>query len=304
MVYRIFVEKKPALAHEANGLLNELKNLVGISALRSVRVLNRYDVENIEADLFEQAVRTVFSEPQLDTVTDTLTYAEGATVFAVEPLPGQFDQRADSAAQCIQLQSQGDRPTVRSAKVYVLEGELSEADLAAIKKYVINAVESREASMDKPETLAIEYAIPETVATVEGFISLDAEGLSALLDSLGLAMDLDDLKFLQTYFRDEEKRDPTITEIRVVDTYWSDHCRHTTFSTHIDNVVIDDPAVADAYERYLQNRVEVYGEEKAAKRPQTLMDIATIGAKVLKKRGMLPELDESEEINACSIHVP
>ena len=303
MVYRIFVEKKPALAHEANGLLNELKNLVGISALQSVRVLNRYDVENIEADLFEQAVRTVFSEPQLDTVTDTLTYAEGATVFAVEPLPGQFDQRADSAAQCIQLQSQGDRPTVRSAKVYVLEGELSEADLAAIKKYVINAVESREASMDKPETLAIEYAIPETVATVEGFISLDAEGLSALLDSLGLAMDLDDLKFLQTYFRDEEKRDPTITEIRVVDTYWSDHCRHTTFSTHIDNVVIDDPAVADAYERYLANRVEVYGEEKAAKRPQTLMDIATIATKVLKKRGLLPELDENEEINACSIHV-
>ena len=303
MVYRIFVEKKPALAHEANGLLNELKNLVGISALQSVRVLNRYDVENIEADLFEQAVRTVFSEPQLDTVTDTLTYAEGATVFAVEPLPGQFDQRADSAAQCIQLQSQGDRPTVRSAKVYVLEGELSEADLTAIKKYVINAVESREASMDKPETLAIEYAIPETVATVEGFVSLDAEGLSSLLDSLGLAMDLDDLKFLQTYFRDEEKRDPTITEIRVVDTYWSDHCRHTTFSTHIDNVTIDDPAVADAYERYLANRVEVYGEEKAAKRPQTLMDIATIATKVLKKRGLLPELDENEEINACSIHV-
>ena len=305
MVYRIFVEKKPALAHEANGLLNELKNLVGITALKSVRVLNRYDVENIEADLFEQAVRTVFSEPQLDTVTDTLTYAEGATVFAVEPLPGQFDQRADSAAQCIQLQSQGDRPTVRSAKVYVLEGELSEADITAIKKYVINAVESREASMDKPETLAIEYAIPETVATVEGFISLDAAGLSALLDSLGLAMDLDDLTFLQTYFRDEEKRDPTITEIRVVDTYWSDHCRHTTFSTHIDNVTIDDNcvAVADAYERYLANRVEVYGEEKAAKRPQTLMDIATIATKVLKKRGLLPELDESEEINACSIHV-
>ena len=303
MVYRIFVEKKPALAHEANGLLNELKNLVGITNLESVRLLNRYDVENIDEALFDQAVRTVFSEPQLDTVTDTLTCAEGATVFAVEPLPGQFDQRADSAAQCIQLQSQGDRPTVRSAKVYVLGGALTENDVAAVKKYVINAVESREASMDKPETLAIEYAIPETVATVEGFISLDAAGLSALLDSLGLAMDLDDLKFLQTYFRDEEKRDPTITEIRVVDTYWSDHCRHTTFSTHIDNVTIDDPAVADAYERYLAARVEVYGEEKAAKRPQTLMDIATIATKVLKKRGLLPELDESEEINACSIHV-
>ena len=182
MVYRIFVEKKPALAHEANGLLNELKNLVGITALKSVRVLNRYDVENIEADLFAQAVRTVFSEPQLDTVTDTLTYAEGATVFAVEPLPGQFDQRADSAAQCIQLQSQGDRPTVRSAKVYVLEGELSADDLTAIKKYVINAVESREASLDKPETLAVEYATPDSVATVEGFIKLDEEGLKALLD--------------------------------------------------------------------------------------------------------------------------
>ncbi len=303
MVYRVFVEKRPELAHEANGLLNELKNLVGISNLESVRLLNRYDVENIDEALFDQAVRTVFSEPQLDTVTDTLTYAEGDTVFAVEPLPGQFDQRADSAAQCIQLQSQGDRPTVRSAKVYILGGALTEDDVAAIKKYVINAVESREASMDKPETLAIEYAIPETVATVTGFISLDEAGLAALLDSLGLAMDLDDLKFLQTYFRDEEKRDPTITEIRVVDTYWSDHCRHTTFSTHIDNVVIDDPAVADAYERYLANRVEVYGEEKAAKRPQTLMDIATIAGKVLKKRGLLPELDESEEINACSIHV-
>ncbi len=303
MVYRIFVEKRPELAHEANGLLNELKNLVGIAGLTSVRLLNRYDVENIEADLFDKAVRTIFSEPQLDTVSDTLTAEEGTVVFAVEPLPGQFDQRADSAAQCIQLQSQGDRPTVRSAKVYVLAGDLSEDDVTAIKKYVINAVESREATLDKPETLAIDYAIPETVATVDGFITLDEKGLADLLDTLGLAMDLDDLKFLQDYFKNEEQRDPTITEIRVVDTYWSDHCRHTTFSTHIDNVVINDPAVAEAYERYLANRVEVYGEEKAAKRPQTLMDIATIAGKVLKKRGLLPELDESEEINACSIHV-
>ncbi len=303
MVYRIYVEKKPALAHEANGLLSELQTHVGISALASVRILNRYDVENIDAALFEQATRTVFSEPQLDDVSDTLSCEEGSIVFAVEPLPGQFDQRADSAAQCIQLQSQGDRPTVRSAKVYILGGKLSDEDIGAIKKYVINAVESREASLEKPETLAVEYAIPTTVATVEGFTALDGKGLSELLDSLGLAMDLDDLKFLQAYFRDDEKRDPTITEIRVVDTYWSDHCRHTTFSTHIDEVVIDDPAVADAYERYLDARVEVYGEEKAAKRPRTLMDIATIAVKVLKKRGQLPELDESEEINACSIHV-
>ena len=303
MVYRVYVEKKAELAHEANGLLAELRGHVGITALESVRLINRYDVENIDADLFEKATRTIFSEPQLDNVTDALTYADGDVMFAVEPLPGQFDQRADSAAQCIQLQSQGDRPTVRSAKVYILGGNLSEADVAAIKKYVINAVESREATLDKPETLAVEYAIPTTVPTVEGFISLDEKGLSDLLDTLGLAMDLDDLKFLQNYFRDEEGRDPTITEIRVVDTYWSDHCRHTTFSTHIDDVVIDDPAVADAYERYLAARVEVYGEEKASKRPQTLMDIATIAGKVLKKRGMLPELDESEEINACSIHV-
>ncbi len=303
MVYRVYVEKKPALAHEAGGLLSELRSHVGITALTSVRLINRYDVENIDADLFDVAVRTIFSEPQLDDVSDALTYGEHDVIFAVEPLPGQFDQRADSAAQCIQLQSQGDRPTVRSAKVYILGGQLTDDDVAAIKQYVINAVESREASLDKPETLAVEYAIPTTVATVEGFISLDGKGLSDLLDSLGLAMDLDDLTFLQAYFRDEEGRDPTITEIRVVDTYWSDHCRHTTFSTHIDDVVIDDPAVADAYERYLAARVEVYGEEKAARRPQTLMDIATIAGKVLKRRGLLPELDESEEINACSIHV-
>ena len=302
MVYRVYVEKKAELAHEANGLLSELKNLVGITALTGVRVINRYDVENIDKALFDKAVRTIFSEPQLDIVTDEVD-AKGGTVFAVEPLPGQFDQRADSAAQCIQLQSQGDRPTVRSAKVYVLEGALTDADVAAVKKFVINAVESREAALEKPETLAIEYAIPSTVATVEGFIALDEKGLADLLDTLGLAMDLDDLKFLQNYFKTEEGRDPTITEIRVVDTYWSDHCRHTTFSTHIDNVKINDPAVQAAYDRYLAARVEVYGEEKAAKRPQTLMDIATIAVKTLKKRGALPELDESEEINACSIHV-
>ncbi len=303
MVYRIFVEKKSELAHEAHALLGEASSFLGVKGLTGVRVINRYDVENIDAELFERAATTVFSEPQLDDISDSLSYAEGDVVFAVEPLPGQFDQRADSAAQCIQLQSQGERPTVRSAKVYILSGELTDEGIAAIKKYVINAVESREASMEKPETLAVEYAIPQTVATVDGFIGLDKSGLADLLDRLGLAMDLDDLTFLQKYFRDEEKRDPTITEIRVVDTYWSDHCRHTTFSTHIDNVKIDDPAVAEAYQRYLDARVEVYGEEKAAARPQTLMDIATIAPKVLKRRGLLPELDESEEINACSIHV-
>ena len=301
MVYRVYVEKKPGQTHEASNLLKEVKDFLQIGALESVRVLNRYDVENIDEKLFSYAVSTVFSEPQVDNVSYDCPV--GSIVFAVEPLPGQFDQRADSAAQCIQILSQGDRPSVRSAKVYVLEGKLSEENLKAIKGYVINAVESREASLEKPETLAVEYAKPETVATVTGFIGMDEKALSELLDTLGLAMDLDDLKFLQNYFRDDEHRDPTITEIRLVDTYWSDHCRHTTFSTHLDDVVIDDPAVQAAYARYLAARVEVYGEEKAAKRPQTLMDIATIGAKTLKKRGLLPELDESEEINACSIHV-
>ena len=301
MVYRVYVEKKPGQTHEANGLKKEIKDFLQINNLTDLRILNRYDVENIEEDLFRYAVNTVFSEPQVDDVSFEIP--QGGVVFAVEPLPGQFDQRADSAAQCIQILSQGERPTVRSAKVYVLEGDLSDADIAAIKKHVINAVESREASLEICDTLAVDYAKPQTVATVDGFIAMDEAALAALLDKLGLAMDLDDLKFLQNYFRDDEGRDPTITEIRVVDTYWSDHCRHTTFSTHIDDVKIDDPAVQAAYERYLAARVEVYGQEKADARPQTLMDIATIGAKVLKKRGLLPELDESEEINACSIHV-
>ena len=301
MVYRVYVEKKQGQTHEADGLLREIRDFLQISALESVRVLNRYDAENIEKSLFDYAVNTVFSEPQVDNVSYEVP--AGQVVFAVEPLPGQYDQRADSAAQCIQIISQGNRPTVRTAKVYVLAGSLTEENIAAIKKHVINAVESREASLEMPGTLAVEYATPETVATVEGFTAMDPEGLAKLLDSLGLAMDLDDLKFLQAYFRDTEHRDPTITEIRVVDTYWSDHCRHTTFSTHLDNIQIHDAAVAEAYQRYLDARVEVYGQEKASKRPQTLMDIATIGAKTLKKRGLLPELDESEEINACSIHV-
>ncbi len=302
MVYRVYVEKKKELANEAKALLNDARNLLGITALEDVRLLNCYDAENITKELFDYAIGTVFSEPQLDIATADLDL-QSATVFAVEYLPGQFDQRADSAAQCIQIISQGERPLIHTLRVYGLYGKLTDAEVEAIKKYVINPVESREATLEMPETLAMEYAIPQSVATVNGFISLDDKGLSALLDELGLAMDLDDLKFLQNYFRDEEKRDPTITEIRVVDTYWSDHCRHTTFSTIIDDVKIDDPAVAAAYQRYLAARVEVYGEEKAAKRPQTLMDIATIGAKTLKKRGLLPELDESEEINACSIHV-
>ena len=302
MVRRIYVEKKPTLRLEAAGLLNELRTILGISNLTDLRLINRYDVEGLEEDVFERAVQTVFSEPQVD---DTMTECPTGDfkVFAVESLPGQFDQRADSASQCIQLMTQGDRPMVRTAKVYLLSGDLTEEDITKIKKYVINPVESREAGLNTVDTLHVDYSIPTMVETVTGFIGMSEEELAELLDRLGLAMDLDDLKFLQAYFKDDEQRDPTITEIRLVDTYWSDHCRHTTFSTHIDNVQIKDKEIQAAYERYLAARVEVYGEEKAAKRPQTLMDIATIGAKTLKKRGLLPELDESEEINACSIHV-
>ena len=301
MVYRVYVEKKPGQTQEAQGLLGQIRDFLQIKGLKELRILNRYDAENIDETLFRYAVNTVFSEPQVDNVS--FQAPQGQIVFAVEPLPGQYDQRADSAAQCIQIISQGNRPAVRTAKVYVLTGDISGEELAAIKKYVINAVESREASLDMPETLAVHYDAPETVATVEGFTAMDESALAALLEQLGLAMDLDDLKFLQAYFRDTEHRDPTITEIRVVDTYWSDHCRHTTFSTHLDSITIHDAGVQAAYEQYLAARVAVYGEEKAAKRPQTLMDIATIGAKYLKKQGKLPELDESEEINACSIHV-
>ena len=301
MVYRVYVEKKAELANEARALQHDLRAFLGIRSLTGLRLYNRYDLEGISRELFDYTVKTVLSEPQLDLVTDQVP--QGDAVFAVEYLPGQFDQRADSAAQCIQILSQGERPAVRTARVYALEGVLTPQELEAVKQYVINPVESREASLDLPETLRMEYTVPTSVHTITGFTAMDAAGLDALREDLGLAMDLDDLKFLQAYFRDEERRDPTITEIRVVDTYWSDHCRHTTFSTHLDRVEIHDEAIEAAYRRYLDARVEVYGAEKAAKRPQTLMDLATIGAKVLKKRGMLPELDESEEINACSIHV-
>ncbi len=306
MVYRIYVEKRPGLSPEAGNLLSDLRDFLGVKSLEGLRILNRYDVEHIDPEVYARAKGVVFSEPQVDMTWDE-TFPEPRTyhsLLAVEALPGQFDQRADSCAQCVQLMSGAERPLVAYAKVYLLEGRLSGEDLEKVKHYLINPVESREASMDKPDTLVRSHPQPPMVETLTGFTALDSGELRALLDRLGLAMDLDDLKFLQAYFRDGEHRDPTITEVRVVDTYWSDHCRHTTFGTHLEKVEIADPAVQAAYDRYLAARVEVYGEERAAKRPQTLMDIATIGAKVLKKRGELPELDESEEINACSIHVP
>ena len=312
MVRRIYVEKRPGLSPEAGGLLADLRDFLGIQGITGVRVLHRYDVERLEGEAFEKARRTVFSEPQVDIVWDEMVPAAGDCPqwsLAVEPLPGQFDQRADSAAQCIQLMTGGERPLVRTATEYWFEsaGEgpfpFTGENQEKIRRHLINPVESREASLDKPGTLVQEHPVPDHVETVSGFTAMDEASLAALLERLGLAMDLDDLKFLQAYFRDTEQRDPTITEVRVVDTYWSDHCRHTTFSTHIDGGEIEDPQVKAAYYHYLELRGEVYGD-RAKDRPETLMDIATIAAKALKKRGLLPELDESEEINACSIHVP
>ena len=297
MVYRIFVEKKEGLAQEAASLLNDARSLLGIQGLENVRVLNRYDAENISRELFDYAVKTVFSEPQVDEAREEADLA-GAQVFAVEFLPGQFDQRADSAAQCIQIISQGERPLIRSAKVYALYGEVSESQIAEIKKYVINPVEAREAALAKPETLKADYAIPTTVKTLEGFIELDRQGLERFVRDYGLAMDADDIAFCQDYFK-AERRDPTITEIRMIDTYWSDHCRHTTFLTVIDDARFEDELLQKAYDRYLAVRRDLGREHK----PICLMDLATIAVKALKKQGKLEKLDESEEINACTVKI-
>ena len=305
-VFRCFVEKKSGYDVEAEGLFHELRHTLGLTGLTGVRVLRRYDVEGVDEAVYAAARTTILSEPQVDKLWDEKMPAPRGehTLLAVEALPGQYDQRADSCAQCIQMMTGGERPAVRAATVYVLQGTLTPEELDKARGYLINPVESREAALDKPETLRQSYPVPEDVPVLDGFAHMSEEELRQVLDTYGLAMDLADLKFFQQYMFEEELRDPTLTELRVVDTYWSDHCRHTTFSTHLDGAEIADGQVKAAYDRYLAARVEVYGQEKAAQRPQTLMDIATIGAKTLKKRGLLPELDESEEINACSIHVP
>ena len=295
MVYRIYVEKKKGLAGEADALLNEINNILSIRSLTALRILNRYDVENIDKELFDYAVKNVFSEPQIDNVSEELPQ-DDAYVFAVEYLPGQFDQRADSAAQCIQIISQKERPLVRTAKVYMLYGSLTVAEIMEIKKHVINPVEAREASLEKADTLKIDYAVPTEVRTLDGFLELDKEGLENFVREYALAMDADDIKFCQDYFRTEH-RDPTITEIRMIDTYWSDHCRHTTFLTTIDSVKFEDELLQKAYEDYLAVREELGRTQK----PVNLMDLATVGARYLKSKGLLPKLDESEEINACTV---
>ena len=297
MVSRVYVEKKPGFDGEAKALERELRTLLGIDGITNLRIINRYDVEGIDEELFASCVPTVFSEPQTDDASaDMPAAADGATVFAVEFLPGQFDQRADSASECIQLISQGERPTVRSAKVYVLEGELSAADVDAVKHYVINPVEAREASLEPKVTLATNVPEPEPVEVLEDFLSLDDEQLQAFIDERGLAMDLADIKFCQEYFGGEG-RVPTITEIKMIDTYWSDHCRHTTFGTRLHHITSGDAHVKDAFARYERMRHELGRDQK----PICLMDMGTIGAKYLKAKGILKNLDESEEINACTV---
>ena len=296
MVYRVFVEKKPELANDARSLLSEAKQLPGVEHLERVRILNRYDVEHITPELFDYAVKTVFSEPQVDLVTREAD-TDGASVFAVEYLPGQFDQRADSAAQCIQIISQGERPDVRTARVYLLYGALTDAELAAVKKHVINPVDSREASLALPETLEIRYEIPTEVETLTGFCARSDEELAQLIEERGLAMDLDDIRFCRDYFRTEQ-RDPTITELRMIDTYWSDHCRHTTFSTTLDCVTFEDPLAEKTYQDYLKTR-----EQLGRTKPVNLMDVATLAVKYLRRTGKLDKLDESEEINACTVKI-
>ncbi|PKM62405.1 MAG: phosphoribosylformylglycinamidine synthase [Firmicutes bacterium HGW-Firmicutes-21] len=296
MVYRLYTEKIKDYAAEADSVLYDLKELLKIKNLDIVRVLNRYDVENISRELFDYCIGTVFSEPQLDTVLFSLP-TDGARVLAVEYLPGQYDQRADSASQCIQIVSQGERPLVKSAKVYLFYGNLTDMDLIRIEKHIINPVESRKASLAENDTLIMKTEQPDTVETVEGFITMTDSELRNLLSEKGLAMDFDDLLFCRDYFK-TESRNPTITEIRLIDTYWSDHCRHTTFTTHIDGVKIEDDMVAEGYKHYLSLR-----EELGRTAPVTLMDIATIGARYLKSKGVLTRLDESDEINACTVKI-
>ena len=296
MVYRLFVEKKQGFQNEATSLCKDIKEFLLINSLNSIRVINRYDVENIDKELFNYAINTVFSEPQVDQFFFNLEL-EGKIAFAVEYLPGQFDQRADSCSQCLQIISCKERPLVKTAKVYIIDGNLTDKEIQEIKKYVINPVEAREASMEEKETLKTEYEIPTKIKILDGFNNLDSEGLKAFIKQYSLAMDQDDIAFCQQYFK-KEGRNPTLTEIRMIDTYWSDHCRHTTFLTTIDNVVFEDQLIQNAFEEYIKTRKELNRTK-----PINLMDIGTLAAKYLKKTGKLDKLDESEEINACTVKI-
>lgn len=303
-VFRVFVEKKSGNDIEARHILEDLKSNVGIKGLEALRLINRYDAEGVSAKEFSAAVKEILSEPNLDNVYDAVEIPADWRSFATEYLPGQYDQRADSAAQCIQLLTAGDRPVITSAKVIAVKGNITDEEFAKIKSYIINPVESREASMELPETLDISADIPADIARINGFILKTDDEIAQYHASMGFAMSVADLCWVRDYFKTEE-RDPSLTELKVIDTYWSDHCRHTTFSTKLDSIEIEDGrykgAIEDALKQYFEIRNEVYGDRE---KDVCLMDMACIGTKVLKKRGVVTNLDESEEINACSIEVP
>ncbi len=305
-VKRLFVVKKHPYDVEAQGLLKDLRETLGIKSLESLKIVNRYDVEGISDSEYKLARNTIFSEPTVDFAYDEeFEIPANCKAFAVEYLPGQYDQRADSAAQCIQLLTQGDRPDINTARVIVLEGSLNEEEFNSIKKYYINPVESREAKMTKPETLKSEVEQPEDVATLNGFASMNEKQLSELLREMGFAMSFDDIVFCQSYFKDTEKRDPSVTEMRMIDTYWSDHCRHTTFLTCIDNVKFEKgrftEIIEESYKDYIEKREDIYKDRND--KDICLMDVALMAMKALKKQGKLNDLDLSDEINACSIVV-
>ena len=306
-VRRVYVEKKPAFAVQAKDLRHELRKYLGVSGLTGVRVLIRYDVENISDDVFEKACKTVFAEPPVDTLyKESFEMAENARAFSVEFLPGQFDQRADSAVQCVKFLNEEEEPVIRSATTYVIEGEVSNEEFEAIKHHCINPVDSREIGMEKPETLVAKFEEPADVAILDGFQDMPEAELKKRYDSLNLAMTFKDFLHIQNYFKSEEHRDPSMTEIRVLDTYWSDHCRHTTFSTELKNVAFTDgyyrEPIEGTYQKYLADRAEIFKgrEDKFV----CLMDLALMAMRKLKKEGKLDDQEESDEINACSIVVP
>ena len=304
-VKRLLVEKREGFDLEAKALMKDLKDSLHIDCIDDLRLLNRYDIEGLSDEICDSASKTIFSEPNLDVVyKENVEYDKDAKVFAVEYLPGQYDQRADWAAQCVQIINEGQRPNINSAKLYILTGDIDDELFAKIKSYVINPVDSREASLEKPETLELETEIPTEVATIEGFIDFSMEELEKFLKEQGLAMTIDDLKYVQEYFQNQEKRNPTITEIKVLDTYWSDHCRHTTFMTQIKDVEIEDgkfnEIITETYSKYVEARNTIYIDRQ---KDMCLMDIATIAVKELKAAGKLEDLDESEEINACSVNI-
>ena len=303
-VFRVFVEKKKGNDIEAKQLKDDLISTVGITGLKELRLINRYDAQGLCAEEFDRAARLILSEPNLDNIYDQLDIPNGWRYFASEFLPGQYDQRADSAAQCIQLLTQGERPLVSSAKVYMLGGDITDDEFEKIKSYIINPVESREASMDIPESLDITADVPADIERINGFIEKSDEEIKEYHAQMGFAMSVADLCWVRDYFK-TENRDPSLTELKVIDTYWSDHCRHTTFSTILDEIKVEDSkysqALEKAVEQYFDLRKEVYGSRE---KNVCLMDMACIGTKALKKRGLVNDLDESEEINACSIEVP